>query len=208
MKACLTKAESQISDSNRPMVVLLNHQYTPENFIQEQLKLNDRAKAIALLQAAKEAGIYANLCLVTATKEGSPLEYDEDCEIIDEIIDESISIEKWIEDGYPGLGDFHLDDDHIIAPFNMDDDEPYEVENSGYMGNYGPDITYWYHYGAVAMWTEVQHKRILLDASDAIRINWLDYYNTNRDKLKHKDLEMARYLVQILSDLEQDKEKV
>jgi hypothetical protein len=207
LKACLTKAESQISDSNRPMVVLLNHQYTPENFIQEQLKLNDRAKAIALLQAAKEAGIYANLCLVTATKEGSPLEYDEDCEIIDEIIDESISIEKWIEDGYPGLGDFHLDDDHIIAPFNMDDDEPYEVENSGYMGNYGPDITYWYHYGAIAMWTEVQHKRILLGASDAIRINWLDYYNTNRDKLKHKDLEMARYLVQILSDLEQDKEK-
>ncbi|MBK7636047.1 MAG: hypothetical protein IPJ13_18550 [Saprospiraceae bacterium] len=72
LKACLTKAESQISDSNRPMVVLLNHQYTPENFIQEQLKLNDRAKAIALLQAAKEAGVYANLCLVTATKEGSP----------------------------------------------------------------------------------------------------------------------------------------
>ncbi|MBK7636046.1 MAG: hypothetical protein IPJ13_18545 [Saprospiraceae bacterium] len=33
-------------------------------------------------------------------------------------------------------GDFHLDDDHIIAPFNMDDDEPYEVENSGYMSNY------------------------------------------------------------------------
>jgi 2OG-Fe(II) oxygenase superfamily len=207
LKACFTKAKSQISDSNRPLVVLLNHQYTPENFIQAHLKLNDRAKAIALLQAANETGLYANLCLVTATKEGSPLEHDEDCEIIDEIFDESICIEKWTDDGCPALGDFYLDDDHIIAPFNMDDDEPYEVENSGYMGNYGPDITYWYHYGAVAVWTEEQHKRILLDASDAIRIKWLDYYNTNRDKLKHKDLEMAGYLVQILSSHEDDKEK-
>lgn len=189
------------------MVVLLNHQYTPENFIQEQLKLNDRAKAIALLQAAKEVGLNANLCLVTATKEGSPLEYDDDCEIIDEIFDESISIEKWAEENYPELGDFHLDDDHIIASFDMDNDEPYEVENSGYMGNYGPDITYWYHYGAVAVWTEAQHKRILLGASDSIRINWLDYYNTNRDKLDSKELEMARYLVQILSGQEQDKDK-
>lgn len=89
----------------------------------------------------------------------------------------------------------------------MDNDEPYEVENSGYMGNYGPDITYWYHYGAVAVWTEAQHKRILLGASDSIRINWLDYYNTNRDKLDSKELEMARYLVQILSGQEQDKDK-
>ena len=207
LKACFKKVESKISDSYHPMVVLLNHQYTPENFKQEHLKLNDRAKATALMQAAKEAGFYANLCLVTATKEGSPLEHDEDCEIIDEIFDESIFIEKWTDDNYPELGDFYLDDDDILAPFIIDDDKPFEVENSGYMGNYGPDITYWYHYGAVAVWTEKQHKRILFETSDAIRIKWLDYYNTNRDKLDSKDMEMTRYLVQILSDQEVDKEK-
>lgn len=207
LKACFKKVESEISDSHHPMIVLLNHQYTPENFKQEHLKLNDRAKATALMQAAKEAGLYSNLCLVTATKEGIPLDYDNDCEEIGEIIDESICIEKWTGDNYPELGSFILDDDDIIAPFIIDDDEPFEVENSGYMGNYGPDITYWYHYGAVAVWTEEQHKRILFETSDAIRIKWLEYYNTNRDKLESKEKEMTRYLVQILSDQEVDNEK-
>ncbi len=200
LKKCFTKLEAQICDSNQPITVLLNHQYTPTNFKQENLKLNDRAKAFALLEAAKDAGFYANLCLVTATKEGSPLEYDEDCETIDEVYNESINIEKWVEGKYPILGNVYLDENQIIAPFNIDDDEPFEVENSGYMGNYGPDITYWYHYGAVAIWTDEQHKNILFNSTDAIRIKWLKHYNAHREQLRQKDLEVARYLVQILSD--------
>jgi len=56
----------QLSGNIKPHIVLLGHQYTPENFYVEGLKLNDRPKAEALLRAAQKAGCYAKMCLVTS----------------------------------------------------------------------------------------------------------------------------------------------
>ncbi|MGB4960057.1 MAG: 2OG-Fe(II) oxygenase, partial [Saprospiraceae bacterium] len=183
-----------------PLIIYLGHQYTPSNFKLDNLKLNDRAKSRALLQAAKDAGLYANLCLITSYKIGSPKYYDDyDCDEIDEVFDYGISLEKWADGGYPELRKFDLNDEDIIAPFSTESEEPIEVENSGYMGNYGPDITYWYHYGAVAVWSKEQHKNILFHSSNDFKIKWLSFYNTNRNSLEDNDNDIAKYLVQILS---------
>ena len=84
-----TKYERNSTD---PYIILLGHQYTPENFSTDALKLNDRAKAEALLLAAKQAGYYGKLCLVTSYLAGAPAysgyeyeEEDDDDAAMDEI---------------------------------------------------------------------------------------------------------------------------
>ncbi|WP_084490115.1 hypothetical protein [Niabella ginsenosidivorans] len=62
----------QAQEAARPAIVLPGHQYTPGNFSYDALKLNDRAKAEALLLAAQKAGYYARLCLVTSYLSGAP----------------------------------------------------------------------------------------------------------------------------------------
>ncbi len=87
---------------NQPHIILLGHQYTPENFSYENLKLNDRYKAQILLSAAQKMGCYAKMCLVTSFLEGSP-EYDnwgydrynsneDDCTEMGEVHDESLPL--------------------------------------------------------------------------------------------------------------------
>ncbi|MBL0026307.1 MAG: hypothetical protein IPO98_15535 [Saprospiraceae bacterium] len=116
----------------------MGHQYTPGNFKMDNLKLNDRAKS-TLLQATKDAGLYANLCLITSYKIGTPVYYDDDdCDEIDEVLDEGVSLELWADRGYPELKKFNLEDEDILAPFSYENEEPIG-KNSGYMGNYGPD---------------------------------------------------------------------
>ncbi|MCC5906740.1 MAG: 2OG-Fe(II) oxygenase [Balneolaceae bacterium] len=65
-------------EANHPKenyIILLGHQYTPENFSFDQLKLNDRLKAEVLLRAAETLGYYGKMCLVTSYLAGTP-EYD------------------------------------------------------------------------------------------------------------------------------------
>ena len=62
----LTEIFREQDDDTKPHIILLGHQYTPENFSKGQLKLNDRPKAEALLRAAQKAGCYAKMCLVTS----------------------------------------------------------------------------------------------------------------------------------------------
>lgn len=50
----------------------MGHQYTPENFGEQSLKLNDRHKADILFKAAKKLGFYAKMCLVTSYISGAP----------------------------------------------------------------------------------------------------------------------------------------
>ena len=193
------KATPVLADQDNPLIIYLGHQYTPGNFKMDNLKLNDRAKSRALLQATKDAGLYANLCLITSYKIGTPVYYDDDdCDEIDEVLDEGVSLELWADRGYPELKKFNLEDEDILAPFSYENEEPIEVKNSGYMGNYGPDITYWYHHGAVAVWSKEQHKNILFHSSNEFRIKW-SFYNTNRNSPEDNDNDIAKYLVQILS---------
>jgi len=137
-----SKLNKQIkADSSKPIIVLLGHQYTPENFSLEALKLNDRYKADTLLQAAAEINCYAKMCLVTSYKIGTPeydnyYDYDEnengdDEAEIAELIDESLYIEHWLENNIPPFNEIRFEESDLITSFVLDEDEPLIKENSG-----------------------------------------------------------------------------
>lgn len=170
-----------------PVIVLLDHQYTPANFSINHLKLNDRLKAEVLLRAAETTGTYARLCLVTSYEMGSPAydgygydgnDYDDE---IDEVYDSSVSIEFWAGHELPGLNEVPYVEDDLLPQINSEFDEPIEKENSGYMGNYGPEIEHWYHYGAVMIWTKDASARMLPMQSTEVKLNWIGYFNGKKE---------------------------
>lgn len=173
----------QAKKNPQPYIVLLGHQYTPENFSADGLKLNDRAKAEALLLAAKQAGYYGKLCLVTSYLSGAPAysgygddEEDEDAEMV-EVYDDSLSIEHWLENELPALNKVSFEEKDLITSFALNEDEPIVKESTGYMGNYGPDLMHWYHYGAVMIWSPQVNAQLLLSQDTATMLNWIDYFN-------------------------------
>ncbi len=172
-----------------PYIILLGHQYTPENFSPDSLKLNDRSKAEALLLAAKNAGYYAKMCLVTSYRMGIPDDDgyygygndrgNDDAEMI-EVIEESIDIEHWLENELPALSNVQIDEDDLITSFALNDDEPIVKESTGFMGNYGPDLMHWYHYGAVMIWSPQVNAMLLLSQHATTQLNWIDYFNQKK----------------------------
>lgn len=170
----------------KPNIVLLGHQYTPDNFSQEQLKLNDRPKAEVILRAAQKAGCYAKMCLVTSYLSGMPEDGggyygndgDEDAEMT-EVYEEELYIEHWLENNIPVLNNVSFEEDDLINSFDLKDGEPIMKESTGYMGNYGPDLMHWYHYGAVMIWSPETNAQLLPTQSPECKMGWIDYFNKN-----------------------------
>lgn len=178
--------QNKVTEETKPYIILLGHQYTPENFSNDALKLNDRAKAEALLQAAQRVGYYAKLCLVTSFLSGAPdydghYDYDDDGSdddaVMAEVFDESLCIEHWAENQLPALNNVTFEEEDLITSFKLNEDEPIVKESTGYMGNYGPDLMHWYHYGAVMIWSPEVNARLLLSQNQATQLNWIDYFN-------------------------------
>lgn len=189
--------KEQQRGNTKPHIVLLGHQYTPENFSIDGLKLNDRPKAEALLRAAQKAGCYAKMCLVTSYLSGAP-EYsggygydddepDEDAEIA-EVYDESLSIEHWLENDLPPLSNVSFEESDLIASFALNDDEPIVKESTGYMGNYGPDVMHWYHYGAVMIWPREINAQLLLQQNSTSKLEWIHYFNKNLKQISDSEI--------------------
>lgn len=188
----------------KPLIVLLGHQYTPENFAGESLKLDDRIKAAALVQAAAGNGYHARLCLVSSFLEGSP-EYsgggtyygddDGDDGEMGEVHNEGLSIEHWANDGFPVLGNIVVEEDDLVAAFELNEGEPLIKESSGYMGNYGPDLTFWYHYGAVMIWSPELNVRLLAQQDTDTQLAWIEHFAQHRGETSEIELESARYLM-------------
>jgi hypothetical protein len=176
-----------------PKIILLGHQYTPENFSKKSLKLNDRTRAEVLLRAAEQADYYVNMCLVTSYVAGSPAsggynyeEADENTEM-EEVFDEVLSIEYWLEDELPPLRDVQFEEKDLLATFRLNDDEPIVKESTGYMGNYGPDLMHWYHYGAVMLWSKKMHATLLLQQNTVNQLEWIAYYNKKQGRLTESE---------------------
>lgn len=187
-------------------IILLGHQYTPEGFSKDSLKLNDRHKAEVLLRAADKADYYAKMALVTSYQMGLPElnYYNQDVDenaIMDEVYDDYLSIEHWMNEGVPGL-DIEFEDDDLIASFKLDEGEPIVKETQGYMGNYGPELMYWYHYGAIILWPKNNHIDILLRESAKTKLEWLAYYNGKFNVLTKSEISAAEAV--LLSDLNSD----
>ena len=197
--------KEQERGNTKPHIVLLGHQYTPENFSIDRLKLNDRPKAEALLRAAQKAGHYAKLCLVTSYVAGAPEDeggyYDDDDDEVDEdaemgeVYDQELSIEHWLENGVPPLNNLSFEEADLIASFALDEDEPIMKESTGYMGNYGPDLMHWYHYGAVVIWTQQTNAQLLLEQNTQTKLEWIGYFNKNLRTVSDSEITAAELIL-------------
>lgn len=199
--------EEQRLGHTKPHIIVLGHQYTPENFSLGQLKLNDRPKAEALLQAAQKAGCYAKMCLVTSYLAGAPEDsgyygnYDDegsdtdaDSEMI-EVYDESMYIEHWLENEVPPLDTVSFEENDLIASFALDDDEPIVKESTGYMGNYNPDLMHWYHYGAIMIWTAQANAQLLLEQNASCQLEWIGFFAKNPQSISESELAAAEFIL-------------
>ncbi|HKG70012.1 MAG TPA: 2OG-Fe(II) oxygenase, partial [Segetibacter sp.] len=191
--ANIIKEQEQRGDI-KPYIVLLGHQYTPENFSEQSLKLNDRHKADILFSAAQKLGFYAKMCLVTSYLSGAPAysgSYDDDDTdedaAMEEVYDESLDIEHWAESEIPALNDVSFDEEDLITSFAVKDDEPIVKEATGYMGNYGPDLMHWYHYAAVVIWSPAANAQLLPLQNAATQLQWIDYFNKNYPQVSNPE---------------------
>jgi hypothetical protein len=193
--------EDEDNTSLIPKIILLGHQYTPENFSKDALKLHDRARAEVLLRAAARAGHYAKMCLVTSYVSGSPAyggydvdEADENVEM-GEVFDKALSIEHWLNGGIPPLRDVQFEEHDLLATFDLNDSDPIVKESTGYMGNYGPDLMHWYHYGAIMLWSEKSHPALLLKQNTANQLEWLTYYTQKQDRLTKRERDVCEAIL-------------
>ncbi|MCF8246416.1 MAG: 2OG-Fe(II) oxygenase [Saprospiraceae bacterium] len=212
----------ETSFENKPLAVLLGHQYTPANFSLESLKHHDRPRAEALMEAAGQAGYFAGLGLVSHYLMGELEEpdygrrsryrsYEDRYETPDggtmgEVYESHTSIEHWSGDGAPTMGTIRLGEDELLTDLEIGDGDPTEEQAEGYTGNAGMTIEYWYHYGAVILWPKSKHAALLTATPIIVRLEWLKYYLENWGNGSLQAPMYARQLVEGFS-LEELKEK-
>ncbi len=193
-----------------PKAVLLGHQYTPTNFSLAHLKHHDRPRAEALMEAAEAAGYFARLGLVThymmGQLEGADYYYGygrrpyyEEEKLgegtLGEVYEEYTTIEHWADEEAPGLGEALIREENILSELEMGQGKPIEQEEEGYTGNAGMTIEYWYHYGALILWPQKHHARLLESLSVSVRLQWLEYYLQHWNDAELKPQEYARQLL-------------
>ncbi len=209
-------------DRDIPKIVLLGHQYTPANFTMEALKLNDRPKAEALLLAAQKAGFYAKLGLVTSYQSGEldpdsvndsyqsrgrrgwgyyEQRHDNDDELtangtMGEVYDSYLEAGHWMDGGVPPLRGIDFEPDDLIASIRLNEDEPIEKEATGYTGNAGMEMTYWYHYGAVFLWPKRYQEAMLAGLYPANQLEWIAYYNQQWNTTDSAELALIKKMAE------------
>jgi len=204
-------------DHDIPKIILLGHQYTPSNYSMAMLKLNDRPKAEALILAAEKAGYYAKLGLVSSYQVGQLLgdydygssrsygrrgyDNDDDDDLagdgkMGEVYDEHVSVEHWMQEGVPPLGNIQLEKENIISSCGLNEGEPIEKDAEGYTGNAGMEMTYWYHYGAVFLWPRKYQFDILSRLSTDNKLGWIAYYNNYWDSVNAEEIAIIKKLAE------------
>lgn len=199
----LRKQESL--SQQQPFVFLLDHQYTPESFAKSTLKLNDRYKSSILLEVGEKLGYYSGLCLITSYVNGSPgydgyIDYEDidDDSDIDEIYDEYLEVGKWLNPFIPKPTNLAANEDDFISPYDINQGDPIEKDNTGYMGNWGPEIEHWYHYGAVILWSKEANAKNLLSCDIEEFLRWIAYFN---DAIQMSEIEEKAIETVILRDM-------
>ncbi len=199
-------------------IILLGHQYTPSNYMMEALKLDDRPKAEALILAAKRAGYYAKLGLVTSYQTGELIDdydygssrsrgrgryddYDDDGLAEDgemgEVYDEHVSVEHWMQEGVPSLDNIQFKKEDIISADELNEGEPIEKDAEGYTGNAGMEMTYWYHYGAIFLWPRKYQFDVLSKLSAGNKLEWIAYYIKHWELVNVDQIMMIKKLVEV-----------
>lgn len=201
--------------TNKPKAVLLEHQYTPANFSWASLKHHDKPRAELLLGAAKRAGYFAELGLVTHYQmgelEGGSYDYDyrgrnsnhnsdSGNGSMGEVYEQYTTIEHWSDGETPALGKIDIGNDDLITDFEIGKEDPIEEEEEGYTGNAGMTMEYWYHYGAVIFWPMANHIDLLSVAALPVRLKWLEYYYKHWDNGELNSIKYAQQIITRFTD--------
>lgn len=164
-----------------PWVLLLDHEYTEHGLRWPLLKGDDRWRVAALRAAAEALGLRLHLALAelhqTWSAEPAPRSRwsrhgDEDDPQRGELIDESLSLDFWVDEhdqvGPRSSLSVRLDDTTSFTETGSAHlvDEQYE----GYMGNYGDTLDYWYRRAALVIQSPlaVERDRFALDFDAAL----------------------------------------
>lgn len=143
--------------SDRPWMLLLDHEYTEHGLRWPLLKGADRPRVAALRAAASELGLVVYLALAelheswTAQPAGRRSESVEP----DELIEDSLTLDYWLDEQGQVASRSSVSFEASDAMSLVDNgpehlvDEQYE----GYMGNYGETLDYWYRRAALVLWT-------------------------------------------------------
>ncbi|MES2615650.1 MAG: 2OG-Fe(II) oxygenase [Bdellovibrionota bacterium] len=140
-------------DEEEPTILayLFKHQYSENGLKWGALKGNDAVHANTFLNSAKELGLKAHLALAEIHQNWST-DY-EGGELVD-LIDESRTFSDWFDESGKKLSysPLYLSEDEMCSLIPLEDLDPYETEEEGYMGNYGNTKDFWYRLGALVLW--------------------------------------------------------
>jgi hypothetical protein len=194
----LFKQHFGVFEAAFPKAILLDHQYTPTNFSANSLKLHDKPRAAAIIEAAEKAGLVAKLALVTHYLHGeleaeyrgrSRKRYWDDDDDIDyknstmgEIYEEELTIDHWLDDDSPGMGNLDMKKANLISALDIDKVEPLEQDGEGYTGNAGMTLSYWYHFGAIIIWPPSKTFDIIGQRPLKTILEWLRHYSQLLDQ--------------------------
>lgn len=199
--------------TDKPKAILLEHQYTPANFSLNSLKHHDRPRAELLLEAAQKANYFAALGLVTHYQmgdlEGGDFEYDYDYRsryrrnhstdlskgTMGEIYDEYTTIDTWVTEDMPTLGDISIEAKDLLTNFEIGQGLPIEEDEEGFTGNAGMTKEYWYHYGAVILWPKSKHLELLNEVPTYVKLDWLVYYDQHWDHSEMNAIELSKQII-------------
>src|ERR1700674_3356335 len=167
------------------LVYLLDHQYTERGLGWQRLKGNDAARAAALREAAKRAGCEVVLALAEVREtwdcqegpwdppwyrgrrgwrrdedddwlaEDQPPVDDPDAYIVGDLLDSSVTLERWIDDASGGATEAIVTavaDEEVCATTPSSALAPRAAEYEGYMGNYGNTMDRWYRRAGLVLW--------------------------------------------------------
>ncbi|CAN5834202.1 hypothetical protein BH23PLA1_BH23PLA1_13690 [soil metagenome] len=184
IRQCLR--ESLADESLEKLVITLDHQYTKDGLAWDTLKGADRAKAKALVEAARQEGFKAYLGLLTFWESGSAEYagggygysgygrrrrsydyYDEDDASqyeMGEIYETSLTAENLTDGQGQGLpiGTLTIEKEDLLDPEALTQVTP-EEDFEGYTGNAGMTIDRWYRHATIILWPERRHFEILCD---------------------------------------------
>jgi hypothetical protein len=177
--------DREVAEPPSLLVYLLDHEYTERGLGWGRLKSHDARRAALLQQVARGAGCDAVLALAkvheiwNATpsddswygrrRRGSwsecddeedehDLGPDEDEYELEELVDQSVELECWMEAAATTARAVALSvgAHEVCATTASHELEPYESEYEGYMGNYGNTLDRWYRRAAVVLWPEAK----------------------------------------------------
>ncbi len=155
------------------LVYLLDHEYTQKSLGWDHLKNADRLRAAALREVAGRLNceLYLTLADVhevwqcedewygSGRRSYGHDESDEADHTLGDLVDESISLQHWIDlDGRVMRGTSAMPKYPEIC-FTRPSVEmaPFKSEYEGYMGNYGDTMDRWYHRAAIVMWPRARN---------------------------------------------------